>query len=84
MKNTDDAKKVFFNIDGKPAFDLLKHVHENHIKKIMLIFGPEGGLTEEEITLLKSDNFEFYALTPTVLRSVEAVAVGLGSLRSVG
>jgi len=47
------------------------------------MFGPEGGLTKQEEDLLKENDFEFYVLTPTVLRSVEAVAVGLGSVRSI-
>jgi len=78
----NDTKKVFFDVDGKPLLNLLNDLDKNQ-NKIVLMFGPEGGLTKQEEDLLKENDFEFYVLTPTVLRSVEAVAVGLGSVRSI-
>ena len=44
--------------------------------------GPEGDLTLEEKAYLKQLGFVFCALTPTVLRAQQAVALGLGVLRS--
>ena len=44
--------------------------------------GPEGDLTQEEKDYLKQQGFVFCRLTPTVLRARQAVALGLGILRS--
>ncbi|MCK4650652.1 RsmE family RNA methyltransferase [Candidatus Babeliales bacterium] len=78
-----NIKKVVFDTNGMPLFDLLKNLHEKLIKKLVLMFGPEGGFTDQELELLKNHSFEFYKLTPTTLRSVEAISVGLGSVRSM-
>ncbi len=48
----------------------------------MAVIGPEGDLTKEEKAYLKEQGFLFCALTPTVLRAQQAVALGLGILRS--
>jgi 16S rRNA (uracil1498-N3)-methyltransferase len=79
-----DGIRVVFDVGGKPLFNLLRSLHENTTKKIFLLFGPEGGFTQEETDFVIKSNFFYYNLTPTVLRAVEAVAVGLGSVRSVG
>ncbi|MFH1832520.1 MAG: RsmE family RNA methyltransferase [bacterium] len=50
--------------------------------KICVVQGPEGGLTDKEVSFLRSQKFDIYALTPTILRSQDAVLVGLGFLRS--
>ncbi len=78
-----EGKKVIFEVGGKPLFDLLNQLNKKNFKKIYLLFGPEGGFEQEETELLESNNFEIYCLTPTILRSFEAIAVGLGSVRSV-
>lgn len=79
-----DTTKIFFDVDGDPVFSLLNSLHNNKIKKMVLVFGPEGGFANSEVDLLKKTGFACYKLTPTVLRSVEAVAAGLGCVRSVG
>ena len=43
----------------------------------------QKAFTEQEKQLLAENDFTFYKLTPTVLRSQEAAAVGLGSIRSL-
>ncbi len=78
-----NVKKIVFEVGGKKLFDLLSELQKDKFDKIFVMFGPEGGFTEAEIKLLKENEFEVYALTPTILRSVEAVAVGLGSIRSI-
>ncbi len=50
---------------------------------LVICSGPEGDLTCEEKRMLADANFLFCALTPTVLRAQQAVAVGLGSFRSL-
>lgn len=78
-----DSKKVCFHIDGANLFELLSDLNQKKYDKIYLFFGPEGDFSSEELNLIKQSGIESYKLTPTVLRSVEAVAVGLGSVRSV-
>ncbi len=83
LSKIGEGKKIYFDVDGKPLFDLLKDLHQNKSEKIFLVFGPESGLAEFEIDLLKSNDFQTYLLTPTILRAVEAVTVGLGIIRSI-
>ncbi|MFQ6396697.1 16S rRNA (uracil(1498)-N(3))-methyltransferase [Nocardia sp. KC 131] len=48
--------------------------------EIMLIVGPEGGLTESELTAFAAAGAEVTLLGPTVLRTSTAAAVALGAL----
>ena len=92
LKNTktDDSritdskiKKILFDPDGKPLIDLLNELNNKKIEKIFILIGPEGDFVDSEIDLIKKSGFIFYKLTKAVLRSTEAAAVGLGSIRSV-
>jgi 16S rRNA (uracil1498-N3)-methyltransferase len=84
IKSTSDAcKKICFESTGHSLFTLLDQIHRKPPQKIVIVVGPEGGFTSSELDQFKQGGFEFYALTPTILRSVEAVNVGLGSIRSV-
>jgi 16S rRNA (uracil1498-N3)-methyltransferase len=47
---------------------------------LMLIVGPEGGITEDEITALSDAGATAVRLGPTVLRTSTAAAVALGAL----
>jgi RsmE family RNA methyltransferase len=49
----------------------------------VLFVGPEGDLTDQEKVLLKQNGFIFCALTPTILRACEAIALGAGVVRSI-
>lgn len=75
--------KIYFDIDGTPLRDTLTDIAKKRYHRIMLMVGPEGDLTEEEKQHLDAAGFMFTALTPTVLRSIDAVAVGLGSMSAV-
>jgi 16S rRNA (uracil1498-N3)-methyltransferase len=74
---------IFFEDTGTPLISIIKTITETKPQTIRLVFGPEGGLTSEEQHLLISKNFLSCALTQTTLRSQEAVAVGLGIIRSL-
>lgn len=52
------------------------------VQELILMVGPEGDLIPEK-KLLVHAGFTFCSLTPTVLRSVQAIALGLGMFRSV-
>lgn len=74
---------VYFDCQGKPLWNLLSNLAINEFREIHVLIGPEGGLTSKEMALLNDFGMQCYALTPTVLRSREAVAVALGVIRSV-
>jgi 16S rRNA (uracil1498-N3)-methyltransferase len=77
------GKKIFFETNQKPLLELIPELANHKVGKIILFFGPEGGLTQQEILLSKTKGFEGCSLTPTILRSQEAVTVGLGVVRSI-
>lgn len=54
----------------------------SYTQDITMTLGPEGGFTQEEKDFLAQRNFTNVKLTDTVLRSREAVCVGLGIIRS--
>ena len=84
VKNHRSSDLNLYFEAGKNSF---KHLLNNSVKTSInsatLVFGPEGGLALDEISFLDSNNFDGYRITPTILRSTEAVLVGVGSLISV-
>jgi 16S rRNA (uracil1498-N3)-methyltransferase len=47
---------------------------------LMLIIGPEGGITDDEVTALTGAGAQAVRLGPSVLRTSTAAAVALGAL----
>ncbi len=75
--------KIFFDPQGirlRETFALIEHQKLHHI---IALAGPEGDLTYEEKLMVTDQGFIFCALTPTVLRAQQAIAVGLGAMRSM-
>lgn len=64
------------------GMSILEGITKNQ-RIISCFIGPEGGITQEERTLLEHNNFIAVRLTPTILRAQDAVIVGLGTLRSL-
>ena len=62
---------------------LISQIKAQAYEKIVLIIGPEGDLTSDEQTALAEHHVLNMQLTPTVLRSFQAVTVALGALRSL-
>lgn len=83
LVNKQGIAKIFFDPSGDSILDTLQAVKAQNAQTIVLMVGPEGDLTEQEKLMLKEHGFIFCALTPTVLRSVQAVQLGLGIFRSV-
>ena len=52
----------------------------NRAKSIVLIVGPEGGITKDELTALESAGGQAVIMGATVLRSAAAGAVALGAM----
>ena len=77
-----DAKayKIFFDPQGTHAYTVVHDLHTNKPMHVVLSVGPEGDLTDDEKKLLQHHNFSLCALTPTILRSVDALTVGRGLL----
>lgn len=74
--------KIFFDAQGDAAFEVIKKVRENGVEAVVCCVGPEGDLTNAEKELMRTHNFIFCALTPTILKASAAVEVGMGLLRS--
>lgn len=87
-KLEQDTVKIWFDEHGQELASLLQtpigwHLKKSNNKKIIVTLGPEAGFTQGEETLLKNSGFLSYKLTPTILRSREALCLGLGAVRSV-
>jgi 16S rRNA (uracil1498-N3)-methyltransferase len=74
---------IYFEDDGTPLATISQKIITEKPKNLTLVFGPEGGLTMAERQHLDACGFTCCALTPTILRAQEAIAVGLGALRSL-
>ncbi len=72
--------KIFFDPTGEPLPTVLKRGHD--AQTWYACVGPEGDLTPEEKEYLRQHGFMVSRLTPTILRAQQAVAVGLGCMRS--
>lgn len=79
----EDEVKIFFDPEGRPLLSLMNMVHETKPSSAVCLVGPEGDLTESEKALVAKHGFKECKLTPTVVRSVQALNVGLGALRSI-
>lgn len=81
--NDQTTFSLYCEPEGKPFGHALQHVWQNKPSEINIFIGPEGGFSADEETLLKNASVFCYALTPTILRSQDALAVCLGAIRSV-
>lgn len=76
------TSSLFFDPKGEP---LSTHIHKAFLhahQSLSLIAGPEGDLTDQEKDRLRACNISFCALTPTVLRAHQAIALSCGIFRS--
>ncbi|MBI2353221.1 RsmE family RNA methyltransferase [Candidatus Dependentiae bacterium] len=73
-----ESDKVVFEPSGKVFLEIFKQMK---FKNKILIIGPEGGLIEEELLMIKEQGFLECSLTPTVLRSLQAAAIGTALFR---
>ena len=75
VRNTEADLKYVLHFGKRTAFGSNSRPHS-----IALLIGPEGGLTEEEISLAISKNFIAIQLGPRVLRTETASVVALSIL----
>lgn len=74
---------LFFDPAGDDLFTVMSDLRVQSPAEIFLLVGPEGDLTEAEKQGLAKTGIRFCKLTPTVLRALQATAVGMGMVRSV-
>lgn len=83
LKEADSKTLIFCDPSGKSLLDVLNALNKQRPTHIGIMVGPEGDLTVDEKELLLKNKVIFCALTPTVLRSQDALMIGLGALRSI-
>src|SRR3990167_5408830 len=76
-----ELSSVLLDVNGQNLLSTFNQVKDK--SAFNLIIGPEGDFSDSEKELMKQNNFILCKLTPTVLRSVQALNVGLGSLRAL-
>lgn len=74
---------IYCDIAGQPMLPVITQIKNGSCEKIVLIIGPEGDLTALEREQLLAQSVFSMQLTPTILRSFQAVTVALGALRSL-
>lgn len=60
--------------------DKLKKVYDNELKSILLIFGPEGGISRKEAEIFKELGAETISLGPRILRAETAPLYALSAI----
>lgn len=73
--------KLCFHPDGTSITSITTDLNASH--SIIITIGPEGDFTKAEKAILRNNNFQFYRLTPTILRSQQALTLALGIVRSI-
>jgi 16S rRNA (uracil1498-N3)-methyltransferase len=74
---------VCAHMNGASLLDILQKIKHNAPQHVRLFFGPEGDFTLQETELLQQHAVNMIRLTPTTLRSQQALALLLGAIRSV-
>ena len=80
---TTSNYRIFFDAAGQPLSEIVAKLSNNTPQELIMLSGPEGDLANTEKELLKSHNFMFSKLTPTILRAQQAITLGLGVIRSL-
>ena len=83
LKQYASGVKLFFDPEGRHCFNVMQELHKGNAEHVVLLIGPEGDLTIEEKKIVQINGFIFCALTPTVVRSVQAAALSAGFVRSI-
>ncbi len=77
-----DCVPIFFDPHGEPIAKVVNNFSMKDSKAYTLLVGPEGDLSSQEKELLRDHTYRFVQLTPTILRSYQALTIGLGIFRS--
>lgn len=80
---TDKAITVCCDLAGKPFASTLTTLLSDQPSHVIIIVGPEGDFSLSERDLLREHSVLLTLLTPTVLRTQQALVLALGSIRAV-
>jgi 16S rRNA (uracil1498-N3)-methyltransferase len=75
--------KLFFDPHGDSLFTVMNALHVQQPEQLLLCVGPEGDLTAQEKKMVQDCGFMLCALTPTIMRAVQAVSCAAGCIRSL-
>jgi 16S rRNA (uracil1498-N3)-methyltransferase len=78
----DDEARLFFHQDRKNS-DTLHRCLSKSVKIITLVVGPEGGLDQEEVDLLRKMSFVPITVGHTVLRTETAALYAIAAVQTV-
>lgn len=76
------ALHIHCDPNGAPLLNVIQKIKDLSSTHISISIGPEGDLTSSERELLYQHNVIACALTPTVVRSTQALVIALGVVRS--
>lgn len=82
QKRVKKKQLIFFDVGGESLFQVVTNLRNQKVTQLDIIIGPESDLTDREKKSLKDVSVIICALTPTVLRACQAIAVGVGAIRS--
>lgn len=77
-----NGSKLFCDPDGASLMSVVQNIAQAK-SDLVIAVGPEGGFVAEEVSQLRQNSFVPCALTPTILRAQQAVALSLGVFRAV-
>ncbi len=78
-----NPKIVFWENESKPVNSTLSLQHDGHFNKILVVLGPEGGFTSEEIKRAIAGGFVTASLGPRILRAETATIVACALLQYI-
>ncbi len=78
-----NQNKICFHPSGKSINSLLEKTPTLAQKPRALLIGPHADLTTTELKFLAQEEFQIYKLTPTILRSKDAVTLATGIISSI-
>jgi 16S rRNA (uracil1498-N3)-methyltransferase len=79
-QNSSDEKLVLHPYNAEPF--VTHGSHQKNIKSVALLVGPEGGLSDKEITKAHNNNFKSVLLGPRILRAETAPLAALSILQN--
>lgn len=82
QKRNAASRLLFFDVGGRPLFDTIAALRADKLARIDVLIGPEGDLSPKEKESLHAAHAITCALTPTILRARQAIALGVGAIRS--
>jgi len=78
-----DSMLIAFDIRGGNICRVMQAVELSKRERVTVLCGPEGDWASDERNMLISWGASMSRLTPTILRTEHAIAVGIGVLRSL-